>query len=78
MQGRPLHIAMPITEYFCPGIFQAGKRIISRNTSIIMQADDRTGMIIQFLRPVTVSPVTQRNVKIALLIKYQPGTKVTA
>ena len=78
MQGRALQVAVAQGPFFGQSTSPLGKGVVGRHAAIVVQSDDRAGMVIQPLGAVFVTPVTQGQVNHPGFVKHDTPTKMLA
>src|SRR5262245_61657056 len=78
MQRRALLIAVPEVEFLrLPGRL-SDERIVLRHAAVVVQADDRAGVIVGLLRARHLAAVAEREIEVACAVEHDAATAVNA
>lgn len=71
MQGGTLDVAVAEAEFLRPGAGQADPGVVVGNAAVVMQADDRSGVVVEALGAFLVAPLAEGDVEMPLAVKHQ-------
>ena len=78
VKGGALHVAVTKGPFFGHGIDTFGEGIVERHAAVVMQANDRPRVVIQFLGALLITPVTQSQIQHAGFVEHNASAKMLA